>query len=292
METPTFSINDMFSIAGQVAVVTGGGTGLGKAITNAFAINGAKVIITGRRLDVLQKTANDIGGDIICIQGDVSTKTGVEDIVAQISEKTSVVDTLVNCAGVAIPFRTPIQDHNDPDSVEKLLAGVIDADFEKQNAVNINGVYFMTTLLVPLLRKSSNPNVTIIASTAGILNTRMTGSLTYGISKAGAIHAATLLAGRLHPLKIRVNCICPGVFPSDMTGKNSGGYHFDLAEPMRKAAARSTLGRPGKPEEIAGPVVMLASKSGMYMNNALIIIDGGRSMVASINDGIRLPEDS
>jgi len=289
---PSFKLQDIFSVQGKVVVVTGGGTGIGKAITAGFVENGAKVYITGRRLQVLEAAAKEVGGDITCIQGDVATKEGVQKIVKEIEAKEQVVDTLINCAGVSRPWNYTTTKHNDPDAVEKLLESVIDEDFDYTNRININGVYFMTTLLIPLLRKSDNPSVVIIASIAGLANQRTMGSLTYGVSKAGAIHLATLLAGRLHPLKIRVNTICPGIFPSEMTGTGGADHKYDLGDAPGKAAARSTVGRAGRPEEIAGPVILLASKAGSYMDNALLTIDGGRLMGAGINDGLRMPEDT
>lgn len=287
MTTPAFKIEDVFSVKGKVVVITGGGSGIGKALTSGFAVNGAKVYITGRRLEVLQKAAEEInaqsssaGGSVHVIQGDVSTKEGVNKIAEQIKEKEQVVDSLINCAGVIKPWKEPIKDHNNVDDVLKAIAAVDDEDFRYQQDINVNGVYFMTVALVPLLLKSDNPSVVIIASIAGLANQRAMGSLTYGVSKAGTIHLGTLLAGRLHPLKIRVNTICPGIFPSEMTGTTSGSYSYDLPDGPAKAALRSTMRRPGKPEEIVGPVLMLCSKGGMYTNNAHLTVDGGRLMVS------------
>ena len=95
-------------------------------------------------------------------------------------------------------------------------------------------------------------------------------------------------------MRIRVNCICPGIFPTEMTGTNGtiSGHDYALNHPAQKAAARSTAGRAGKPEEIVGPVMMLCSPGGGYMNHALLTVDGGRLMGAGINDGIRMPEES
>ncbi|ORY31034.1 hypothetical protein BCR39DRAFT_527959 [Naematelia encephala] len=321
MSNISFKIDDIFSVAGQIVVVTGGGTGLGKAITAGFATNGAKVYITGRRGEVLQATADEIngqvegGGLVIPIQGDVATKEGVLKIVDAIKDKEEKIDTLVNCAGVMRGWKSPTKKHNDPDSVESMLLDVDDDDFNYSNSslfphrpsfrllwnntdpllplVNLNGVYFMTVSLVPLLRKAESPNVVVIASIAGLANQRTMGSLTYGASKAATIHCASLLAGRLHPMKIRVNTICPGIFPSEMTGvKTDTSHKYNLGDAADKAAVRSTAQRPGAPQEIVGPVLLLASKGGMYMNNALLTVDGGRLMMAGINDGIRMPDET
>lgn len=107
-------------------------------------------------------------------------------------------------------------------------------------------------------------------------------------------------------MKIRVNTICPGIFPSEMTGtapasssageaslSNNGDKHaYTLTEQAAKAAARCTAGRAGRPEEMVAPCLMLSSPGGGYMNYALLTVDGGRLMGASIHDGLRLPEDT
>ncbi|WVO24608.1 uncharacterized protein IAS62_005976 [Cryptococcus decagattii] len=291
----SFKLQDIFDVKGRVVLVTGGGTGLGKAITSGFVQNGAKVYIAGRRQQVLEEAAKEIGGDISTIRGDVATKEGCKAIADALSAKETKLDILINCAGVLRAYKTAIKDHNNPDEVEKLLwDGHDDDDFNYSNSININGPYFMTCALIPLLRKSDLRSVVIIASIAGLANQRAMGSVSYSVSKAAAIHLGKLLAGRLHPMKIRVNTICPGIFPSEMTGKNDAGQglEYDLGEGAGKAAKRCTAGRPGLPEEIVGPVLLLSSKAGGYFDGAMLTVDGGRLMGAGINDGLRMPEDT
>ncbi|KAJ5948000.1 hypothetical protein N7466_001015 [Penicillium verhagenii] len=288
----SFKIEDLFSVKGKVVVVTGGGSGLGKAIAEGFAVNGAKVYISGRRQEALDTAVKEIDGDIHA-QGDVQTKAGCVKIVEAIKAKESHVDTLINCAGVSRPWRVQPSNPNDPDEVENLLInGIEEEDFDQSNQINVNGVYFLTANLLPLLRSAKDPNVCIIASLAALGNQRSMAPLTYGVSKAAAVHLAHLLAGRLHPMKIRVNTICPGIFPSEMTGTTTGKHEYAISDSADKAAKRCTAGRPGRPEEMVGPVLLLSSAGGGYMNNALLTVDGGRLMGVSINDGIRMPEDT
>ncbi|ORY28186.1 hypothetical protein BCR39DRAFT_535920 [Naematelia encephala] len=289
----SFRIEDMFSVAGTTVLVTGGGSGLGKSISAAFATNGAKVIIVGRRKAVLEATAKEIGGDVVCIQGDVSSKQGVEAIMKEVGEVTCTLDTLVNCAGISIPWKNPSDAHEDPDVVSKMMSEVDDADWTMTNNINVNAPYFMTTFAVPFLRKSDNPSVIIISSVAGLANQRANGSFTYGVSKAAAVHLSSMLAGRLHPMKIRVNCICPGLFPTEMTAQKGQDGELTLGRMGTKAAMRSTIGRPGKPQEMAAPVLLLASKGGHYLNDVCLNVDGGRWLVMKgIYDGIHLPEET
>ncbi|EEA21501.1 short-chain dehydrogenase, putative [Talaromyces marneffei ATCC 18224] len=277
----SFKIEDLFSVKGKVVVVTGGGSGLGKAIAEGFAVNGAKVYISGRRKDTLETAARQIGGDIHIIQGDVQTAEGCKAIVESISAKESHVSAFQNS--------TASSSHTDGKSACAHSKHDTQS-LTNRYSVNVNGVYFLTVNFIPLLRKSKDPNVCVIASLAGLGNIRSMGSLTYGVSKAAVVHLSKLLAGRFHPMKIRVNTICPGIFPSEMTGVTAGKHEYNINHQAEKAALRSTVGRPGRPEEMVGPVLLLSSPGGGYMNCALLTVDGGRLMGVSINDGIRMPD--
>ncbi|KAI9638260.1 uncharacterized protein MKK02DRAFT_42651 [Dioszegia hungarica] len=288
-----FKIDEIFSVAGKVVVVTGGGTGLGKAIAAGYYENGAKVYITGRRKEVLDATAEELkklggSGSIVTLQGDVATKEGCTKIADAIKEKESKLDVLVNCAGVGNAYKKPAHP-DDQDALQEQLQAVDDVDFNQLNSINVNGVFFLTAALVPLLRKSENPSVIIIASIAGLANQRATGSIMYGTTKAAAIHLGTLLAGRLSPFKIRVNTICPGIFPTEMTGDVGGSGMNDMST---RASLRAPLKRGGEPQEIVGPILLLSSKAGGYMHGTHFTVDGGRLMAAGINDGIAQPAET
>ncbi|KAJ5707808.1 hypothetical protein N7488_007609 [Penicillium malachiteum] len=295
----SLSIAQLFSVERKVVVITGAGSGLGKAIAEAFATNGAKVYITGRREALLQKTSTELnakatlGGSVTAIQGDVSTKDGCAQLIQQISSREDHIDVLINHDGLPGKIDYPQWDPNNSDEVEKALwESVDDNSFHSTNSVNINGIYFNTVGFVPLLRKSKDPSVIIIASLAGLINQRAMGTMTYAVSKAAAMHLSKLLAGRFHPINIRVNCILPGIFPSEMTTTDSTSSHDTLNKFAVSAAKRCTAGRAGKAEEIVGPCLMLSSKAGGYMNGGHILVDGGRAIGASINDGLHMPEDT
>ncbi|CAK7212560.1 hypothetical protein SEUCBS140593_001544 [Sporothrix eucalyptigena] len=296
----SFEIADLFSVKDKVVLITGGGSGLGKAIAQGFYANGAKVYITGRRLEALQRTVDDfkkiqvkLPGQIIPVQGDVSTKDGCEAVYKALAAKEQHVDVLVNNAGVSRQIDYPYWDHNDADAVEKALwQGVDDEHFTFTNSVNLNAIYFMTAAFIPLLRKAEDASVIVISSLSGLTNQRALGSITYATSKAAALHLSKILAGRLSPLKIRVNCVLPGVFPSEMTSTNNTDEPSSVNDLVHKAGLRSPAGRTGNPVDIAGPCLLLASKAGMYMNGGYIMVDGGRSMTSSINDGLRMPDNT
>ncbi|CAK38216.1 uncharacterized protein An03g02500 [Aspergillus niger] len=270
------------------------------AIAEGFSTNGAKVYITGRRVEVLEKAAEELrgraalGGQVIPlvvlpirvilrltshhyrIKGDVSTKDGCAQLFEQIKQREDHVDVLICNAGLQGTTDYPPWDPTDrricPDSTEKGLWESVDNDsFTSTNDgmrcslyifVNISGVYFTAVGFLPLLRKSSDPSVVVIASLAGIVIQRL-----------------LLLAGRFAPMKVRVNCICPGIFPSEMTFADTTNNTDNLNPFAESAAKRAPAGRPGYPEEIVGPCLMLSSKAGGYMNGGYLLVDGGRAMV-------------
>ncbi|KAH8084130.1 hypothetical protein HD553DRAFT_41516 [Filobasidium floriforme] len=274
-----YSLGSLFSVEGSVVVITGGGTGIGRMITTAFAMNGAKVYITGRRSEVLEKTSREINemvngkGSVVPIQGDVSSKATVKEFYNKVAEKENRIDTLINCAGISKPWRKPTTELTNVPQVQDMLDSVEDEDFSTSHSINVAGPYFTTIAFAPLLAKSENASVIIIASIAPFVQQKSVGPITYSVSKGGAVTLSHQLASRLIPYKIRVNCLCPGIFPSEMTGDGTN------VNPAIKALLPTIpKGREGKAEEIAGPCVMLASPAGAYMNNAVLTIDGGRLM--------------
>lgn len=216
---------------------------------------------------------------MIAIKGDVSSKNGCKAIAEAVAAKETSLDTLVNCAGV-LRHWGKTGNHDDPNDVEDILNSVEDEDFAFTNNINVSGVYFTTVACLPLLRKSDKANVINIASIGALHLGRRVGSLTYGVSKAGTVFLSQQLAGRLTPFKIRVNVICPGIFPSEMTGVDES----KLPDTVKAAIQTIPAKRMGEPQEIAGPCLMLASKAGGYMNNACLVVDGGRLMTMSINN--------
>ncbi|KAM0793020.1 hypothetical protein ACM66B_000511 [Microbotryomycetes sp. NB124-2] len=289
----------LFSVKDKVALVTGGGTGIGWYIATGLATNGAKVYIVGRRKDkldaaVAQFKSTGNGGSLVALQGDVSSKDSVAKLVEDYKQLESKLDILVNSAGVL--HNEVIKSH--PDDVDNLVNSmwsIEESGWKQSLDINVAALYWTSVGFAPLLHEAykqnpssaeeprETPNIINIGSIAGTHNARDGASVAYQTSKSAVIHLTKCLATRFLPLHVRVNGINPGLFPSEMTVtdpkvlKETHATHF-------KAMPE---GRAGAPPDIAGPVIMLSSRAGAYMNGNMLDVGGGRSLMLS---GAILPD--
>jgi NAD(P)-dependent dehydrogenase (short-subunit alcohol dehydrogenase family) len=280
------SVVDSFGV--DSLIVLGGGSGIGLMITQALAVNGAKVYIVGRTEEKLDTVAreyngNDIDGEIIPLQGDVSKKEDIIRLYDEVSKREKCLCILVNNAGIAGP--TFEQEAQSPEEAKKNLFDPEDATFgawEKIFRVNVAQIYFTTTAFLPLLARSTEEHenysgtVINIASVSGLLKNPQHHPA-YNASKAAAIHLSRMLANIVaqNRFKIRINSISPGVFPSEMTTGESGEdqkSHIPK-EQYDKVPAR----RPGNEEDIARAVIHLAVNQ--YINGHNEVVDGGYSLI-------------
>ena len=263
-------IDSLFSVVGKVAIVTGGGQGIGEMIARGLVENGARVYISSRKVEVCAATAADLSkiGECISIPADLSGVPGCEQLTKAISERESKVHILVNNAGAT--WGAPLEDYPD-------------AAFDRVFGVNIKGPFHLTRLLLPQLKAAATAEdparVINIGSVDGIrvpnfdISAKQTGeNYPYAVTKAG-IHMLTRhLAHRLAPEHITVNAIAPGPFATKMTA-------FMLKSEAGRTAMSATvpLGRIGKPEDAAGLTIFLSSAAGSYLTGAIIPLDGGVS---------------
>jgi len=251
---------DLFNIAGKTALVTGGSRGIGRMIAEGFLSYGAKVYISSRKAADCDETAKQLSkfGECISIPMDVSTVEGCNALAAEIGRREPKLDILVNNAGAA--WGAPFDEF--PES-----------GWDKVMDLNVKSVFFLTQALAPKLRAAATfetpAKVINITSIDGVSpNPQETYS--YQASKAGLIHMSRRLALRLIQDNIVVNCIAPGPFASEMNR---------VARDQEEAvAARTPAGRIGRPEDMAGAAIFLASKAGDYMVGGNILIDGGNSI--------------
>ena len=279
-----FKLENLFNVKGKIALVTGGGSGIGLMATQALAVNGAKVYIVGRTQDkldtVVETYSKDIPGEIIAIQADVSDKSQIRDLVKQIQSKESHLDILINNAGISL--NTQQTEASSAEELSKNLFEDEKEDFKTWTdtyATNVAQIFFMSTAFLPLLQKATehqhgySSTIINITSISGIVKTAQH-HFSYNASKGAAIHLTSLLASEvaMNGLKVRINSVAPGVFPSEMTASESDEKQKSSLEKDKfedKVPAR----RPGKDEDMAN--VILFAATNQYFNGQNVVIDGG-----------------
>jgi len=280
---------NLYNLSGRIAVVTGGGTGIGLMIAHGLAGSGAKVYITGRRVEVLQKAAsswNDqkIGGTIIPLKMDVTDKDSILEGKKHIENKEGKLHILVNNAGQGSPASLFFNDLSAPEhkDVETLGMALFNESLDgwvDVFKINTFSIFFVTNAFLGLLDKGSR-DVNGYTSVV-INNTSISGVIKiaqdhfgYNNSKAAASHLTKMQATEfaLKNVKVRVNAIAPGVYASEMTLDVVEG---EDVEKIAKGVVPVPAARAGTAEEMAGTVVYLASRAGAYTNGQEIVIDGG-----------------
>merc|ERR1712093_348222 len=281
--------SNLFSVAGRTAVVTGGGTGIGLMITQALAANGAKVYITGRRQEELEKVSKMYGsdGNIIPVPGDVSNKAGALKLASDIASKESCIHLLVNNAGVAreeqVKFsNNPNLDKSDPKSLSEHLLRGEDENWADTFKTNSAAVYMVSAAFLPPLAKGNesikgySSSIVNITSISGIMKTPSSGQFAYAASKASALQTTRNLANTFVDTGVRVNSIAPGIFPSEMTaGESDENNKSELPDAGKGLPAD----RPGKDEDMAASILFLAGRGGVFYNGQIIHPDGGALVI-------------
>lgn len=256
--------------------------------TQSLAVNGAKVYITGRTKEKLERVAElyskDIPGQIIPIAADITSKESIQKLVDEISAKESKLHILVNNAGISSP--TQNTDQEDPKALQEELFKNQSTvqEWEEVMRTNVTQLFFTTTAFLPLLNKGTadehgwSSTVVNISSISGLVKTAQH-HFAYNASKAAAVHLTKMLAHEIvsSQLKIRVNNIAPGVFPSEMTTGDSNEKQKSTI-PKEKFEGKVPAGRPGKDEDMAGAVLFTVSNQ--YLNGQTIVVDGGYLLAA------------
>ncbi|KAK1145527.1 hypothetical protein N8T08_004085 [Aspergillus melleus] len=279
------SITNLFDVKGIVAVITGGGSGLGLFMTRALATNGAKkVYILGRRKDVLNRAASEFKqGNVIPVQCDVTNQDELKAAVQFIEQDTGYINVLIANSGIAGPSGNVPAGANIA-QVQEALWKIPMQEFSNTFHVNCTATFYTAIGFLGLLDAGNQNNSypqgrsqVIAMSGIASFNRRVTAGFAYGASKSATTLMFKILATYLAPYRIRANVLCPGLFPTDLTtglinGKNA-------AEEGAFPADQIPAERAGMPQDIMGPLLYLVSRAGAYCNGNCVITDGGRLSV-------------
>lgn len=244
-------------LLGKTALVTGGGTGIGFAISRAFCDAGALVAITGRREDVLKTACENLGKNASYRVCDISKVETIPDLVQSLTADGNRIDILVNNAGI---------------NAKKPALEITDEDFDRIVQTNLNGLFALTREVARSMvphGKGAILNITSMAAMYGLPKIAA-----YSASKTAVLGLSRALAVEFAPQGIRVNAIAPGFIYSEMTDK---ALNSD-PDRKRRVMDRTPMGRMGQPEEIAAAAVFLCSDAASFITGVNLPVDGGNSV--------------
>lgn len=251
--------DSLFDLSGKTAIVTGSSRGIGRAIAEEFARHGARVVISSRKQDACDETANAINaqygaGRAIAIAANISSRSALEGLVSEAQGTLGPIDILV-CNAASNPHAGS-------------LDTISDEQFRKILDNNVLSNHWLIQLVLPAMRERKGGAIVIVSSTAGLRGSMQLGG--YAISKAADFQLVRNYAVENGPHNIRVNAIAPGVVRTDFAKtlwEESAAHHATVQ--------RTPLRRIGEPRDIAGAAVYLSSEAGVWMTGQILVIDGG-----------------
>lgn len=251
-------MQDLFSIRGKTALVTGGSRGIGLMIARGYVESGAKVYISSRKADVCEAAAAELSrnGECIALPADLSQMTEIERVANELDNREDQLDILVNNAGAT--WGATVDDFPEK-------------GWDKVMDLNVKSIFFLTQKLLPLLDRSAsteNPARVINIGSIDGLHLSLFDNFSYSASKAALHHLTKMTASHLASRHILVNAIAPGPFATPMMDP--------MIETMGdEIRAAIPLDRLGEPEDVAGVAIFLAARASAYMTGAIIPVDGG-----------------
>ena len=242
----------------RIAIVTGGGSGIGLAITEKFVQNDIKTIIVGRDQKKLDCAAQKLGSLCQPVNYDLNQLAGIPNLVADLVRRLGHISILVNNAGI---------------NLKKEFTQVTDEEFQKIQLINVTSVFALSREVVKSMLEKNNGgviiNISSMASQYGLPKV-----IAYTASKSAIEGMTRAMAVELSPFGIRVNCIAPGFIATDMSAKALN----DDTERMQKVLSRTPMGELGQPADIAEAALFLASGAAKYITGAVLPVDGGNSI--------------
>jgi NAD(P)-dependent dehydrogenase (short-subunit alcohol dehydrogenase family) len=250
-----FSLKD-FSLAGKVALVTGGSRGIGKAIALGFASAGADVVVSSRKLPDLEAVAAEIkalGRRSLAVAAHAGRLEDIGNLVSKAHQEMGRIDILVNNAATNPAMDQAI------DATERAWDSVMN--------LNLKGMFFLSQAVAKLMKEQGGGSIVNIASVEGITPGPLP---VYGISKAGAIHAARVMAKEWAPFNIRVNVVAPG-----LTRTGFSEFLWSNPEILSMATSTTPMSLIAEPDEIVGAAVYFASSASSFVTGQVLPVDGG-----------------
>ncbi|MBF6593989.1 MAG: SDR family oxidoreductase [Thermaceae bacterium] len=246
-------MSDVFSLDGQITIVTGASRGIGLEIAKAMRTAGAHIVVADIDAEVGPKSAAELGGDFV--HTDVTDSASVKALVARVMAQHGRIDVLVNNAGVV---------RNTPSEA------VPDEEWRWVLSVNLDGVFWCCREVGKVMLERGRGSIVNIASMSGVISNHPQPQSAYNVSKAGVIMLTKSLAGEWASRGVRVNAISPGYIATPMTKKG-----LDTPEWREAWLSTTPMGRLGEPAEIGPLAVFLASDASSFMTGSNVLIDGG-----------------
>nr|WP_295371716.1 SDR family oxidoreductase [uncultured Sphingosinicella sp.] len=252
----------LFDLSGKVAIITGSSRGIGRAIAEAMADQGAKVVISSRKAEACAEAADAINakhgeGRAIVVPANISSKEALQHLVDETRRQLGRIDILV-CNAASNPYYGP-------------MAGISDDQFRKILENNVIANHWIIQMVAPEMLERKEGSIIIVSSIGGLTASEVIGA--YNISKAADFQLARNLASEFGPAGVRVNCIAPGLVRTDFARAL-----WENPDTLKAVTRGTPMRRIGEPHEIAGAAVFLASPASTFMTGQAVIVDGGSTV--------------
>jgi NAD(P)-dependent dehydrogenase (short-subunit alcohol dehydrogenase family) len=257
------------SLEGKVALVTGAGSGIGKAAALLLAAAGARVAVLGHTADQLEETKREIvaaGGESVALVADVADSEAVDRSVAQIAGTWGRLDIVVANAGI--------------NGLWAPLEQITPEEWDRTLSINLRGTYLVVRASLALLKRAGG-SVIVISSVNGTRMFSNTGATAYSVSKAGQVAFARMIALELAPFRVRINTVCPGAIHTRIDDNTTRSDLESIRVPVEfpEGAVPLTHGEPGDAAQVAELILFLAGDSSAHITGTEVFIDGGQSLL-------------
>lgn len=252
----------LFDLSGKVAVITGSSRGIGRAIAEAMADQGARVVISSRKAEACEEVAQAINakhgeGTAIVVPASISSKEALQELVDETRRQFGRIDILV-CNAASNPYYGP-------------MAGITDEQFRKILDNNVLANHWLIGMVAPEMVERKEGSIIIVSSIGGLTSSTTIGA--YNISKAADFQLARNLAAEFGSSGVRVNCIAPGLIRTDFAKAL-----WENPDTLKAVTRGTPMRRIGEPHEIAGAAVFLGSPASTFMTGQTIVVDGGSTI--------------